>query len=100
MTDMTALLGEWRRTVHDVEHEYALTFDDYLNDLDVRHSLQSFAALLPELRELDERFLAVTFPSGECVWGVENEAAEGWDREKHWYYWRLPIQAGPAFYED
>ncbi len=100
MTDSHSLIARWARTVNDVEHEYALTLDDYLNDLDVRHALGKLPSVALELRMLDERFRAATFPSGACVWGEENEAAEGWDREAHWYYWRLPRHAGPAFHES
>ena len=97
------LLEQWARTVDDVEHGYALTYEDYLNDLDVRRALDdallSDAAHKP-LASLDARFQAATFPSGECVWGVENEKAEGWSRVAHWYYWRLPVHPGPAFHAD
>ncbi len=97
------LLEQWARTVDDVENGYALTYDDYLNDLDVRRSLD--AAPLPfeakeRLAALDARFHEATFPSGACVWGVENEAAEGWDRVTQWYYWRLPTHPGPAFHDE
>jgi hypothetical protein len=93
-------LAAWRRTVDDVVHGYALTYDDYLQDLDVRHALATHQASLEastELEALDARFLEHSYPSGECVWGEETAAAEAWDRERHWYYWRLPKGAGPAF---
>ena len=97
------LLDQWARTVNDVEHGYALTYEDYLNDLDVRRSLDD-ADLAPVFRErltvLDARFQEVTFPSGACVWGVENEEAEGWDRVSNWYYWRLPTHPGSAFQQQ
>lgn len=95
-----ASLEQWARTVADVERGYPLTLDDYLNDLDVRHALRHVDASSPEadlLVALDDRFRAATYPSGECVWGEENAAAEAWDRERHWYYWRLPRHPGPAF---
>jgi hypothetical protein len=93
------LLALWARTVEDVERGYPLTYDDYLNDLDVRHALAAHAPT-PELAAFDARFLSHTYPSGECVWGEENAAAEAWDREKHWYYWRLPRHAGMSFDES
>ena len=103
MISAEQLLEQWARTVDDVEHGYALTYEDYLNDLDVRRALDD-APLVHAARErlaaLDARFLEVTFPSGECVWGVENEEAEGWDRVSHWYYWRLPTHPGPAFHDE
>ncbi len=101
MISPDALLDQWARTVDDVEHGYALTYDDYLNDLDLRRSLAD-VALSPEeaerLAALDARFAETTYPSGECVWGVDNEE-EQWDRVTHWYYWRLPKHPGSAFLE-
>lgn len=97
------LLEQWARTVDDVEHGYALTYEDYLNDLDVRRSLDG-ADLPHAARErlaiVDARFQEATFPSGACVWGKENEEAEGWDRVTHWYYWRLPTRPGSAFHDE
>ncbi len=102
MISPDALLDQWARTVDDVEHGYALTYEDYLNDLDLRRSLAD-VELSPEsaarLAALDTRFADTTYPSGECVWGVENEEAEQWDRMTHWYYWRLPKHPGSAFLE-
>jgi hypothetical protein len=86
-------LEQWARTVDDVEHGYALTYEDYLNDLDVRRTFNDAPlahAVREQLAGLDARFRAATFPSGECVWGVDNEEAEGWDRVTHWYENRLP----------
>ena len=97
------LLDQWARTVDDVEHGYALTYEDYLNDLDVRRSLDGAdlsPASLERLAVVDARFQEATFPSGACVWGVENEEAEGWDRATHWYYWRLPTHPGSAFHDQ
>jgi hypothetical protein len=93
---MDELLAQWARTVDDIEHGYALTFDDYLNDLDVRHALSGYPPTA-ELVALDARFAAHSYLAGGCVWGVENAAAEHWDKDTHWYYWRLPKGPGPAF---
>lgn len=95
-------LERWARIVEEVERGYALTYDDFLNDLDLRHALSGLPrhdARRTQLSSLDERFRAHTFPSGACAWGDENAAAEGWDREREWYYWRLPTHPGPAFHE-
>jgi|APMI01.1.fsa_nt_gi hypothetical protein len=94
----SALLEQWARTVQDVARGYALTFDDFLNDLDVRHALSAFPST-PELDALDAQFRTHSYPAGGCVWGVENAAAENWDKDTHWYYWRLPRAPGPAFGE-
>jgi hypothetical protein len=103
MNDVMERLAQWARTVDEVERGYALTFDDYLNDLDVRHALRVIDdthAQYGVLATLDARFRAASFPSGSCVWGEDNAEAEGWDRERHWYYWRLPTHPGPAFHDE
>ncbi|MBL0940578.1 MAG: hypothetical protein IBJ03_16905 [Gemmatimonadaceae bacterium] len=95
-------LERWSRIVEEIESGYALTYDDYLNDLDLRHALNGLPEQDPRhatLVGLDARFKAQTFPSGSCAWGDENAAAEGWEREREWYYWRLPTHPGPAFHE-
>lgn len=92
------LIANWTRAVTEIERGYPLTFDDYLNDLDGRHELTSHPPSA-ELAALDERFLSASYPAGGCVWGPDNAAAEHWDRETHWYYWRLPKGPGEAFGE-
>lgn len=103
MISADQLLEQWARTVDDVEHGYALTYEDFLNDLDVRRVIADAPvtnATQERLAALDARFQEATFPSGACVWGVDNEQAEGWDRVTHWYYWRLPTHPGPAFHDE
>lgn len=93
-------LDRWAHVVAEIESGYSLTFHDYLNDLDLRHGLRALPAddaRQAALSELDARFKAHTYPSGSCVWGDDNAEAEGWDRERDWYYWRLPTHPGPAF---
>lgn len=103
MISTDQLLEQWARTVDDVAHGYALTYEDYLNDLDVRRALADAPfthATQERLAALDARFQETTFLSGACVWGVENEQAERWDRATHWYYWRLHTHPGPAFHDQ
>jgi hypothetical protein len=92
------LLAAWARTVEDVERGYPLTFDDYLNDLDVRHELAGHPPSA-ELAALDARFVNASYPAGGCVWGPDNAAAEHWDKDVHWWYWRLPKNPAEAFGE-
>lgn len=93
-------LNQWARTVEEIERGYPLTFDDYLNDLDLRRILGEATLSHRQSRHLailDQRFSRATYPAGDCLWGAENAAAEGWNRRDHWYYWRLPVKAGDAF---
>ena len=103
MPDLDELLAEWSRTVTEVERGYNFTYDDYLNDVDVRHRLRLIAEnddAWSDLHELDSRFLEATVPSGECIWGDENAHLEGWQAERHWYYWRLHKAPGLAIEVD
>lgn len=96
-------LTQWGRTVEDIERGYPLTFDDYLNDLDLRRTLDEVeltAEQAGQLSALDDRFRQASYPAGRCVWGDENAQAEGWTAESQWYYWRLPTNPGTAFLED
>ncbi|HEY0929431.1 MAG TPA: hypothetical protein VGE27_05885 [Gemmatimonas sp.] len=97
---MDVRLAQWARTVEDVERGYPLTFDDYLNDLDLRRTLDEVelsTEQLATLTAIDERFRGASYPAGSCVWGEENAAAEGWLPDVQWYYWRLPVHPGSAF---
>ncbi len=98
-----ARLAQWARTVVDVERGYPLTFDDYLNDLDLRRSLDEVplsASQQAVLERLDLRFRQASFPAGRCLWGEDNAMAEGWTPKAQWYYWRLPAHPGTAFLEE
>lgn len=96
-------LAQWARTVEDVERGYPLTLDDYLNDLDLRRTLDEVELTTAQAQVLaaaDARFEQASYPAGGCVWGEENAAAEGWSAEVQWYYWRLPRHPGPAFQDE
>jgi hypothetical protein len=98
-----ARLAQWARTVEDVERGYPLTFDDYLNDLDLRRTLDEVELTREQMVTLaaaDTRFQNASYPAGACVWGEENAAAEGWTAEAQWYYWRLPVHPGSAFLDE
>ncbi len=97
--EMRVLVERWARVVDEVERGFTLTFDDYLNDLDLRHriavgELESAIddATRAELVRTDARFRVVTEEMGDCVWGEENALEEGWRREIEWYYFRLPVR--------
>jgi hypothetical protein len=93
------LLDDWERLAVSVAKGQEQEQDDYLNDVDGRHIL---AAMLPSLdSELHD--LAVTqlaridsiirphlVPTSVCIWGSDNEAKYGYDRERHWWYYHRP----------
>jgi hypothetical protein len=100
---LATLVERWGQVVAEIERGYTLTFDDYLNDVDLRQLIaqamrnvppvhrDTVAPLRAELQALDIRFGAVTEPAEECVWGEVNAADEGWSRDSEWWYYRLPM---------
>lgn len=99
---LSTLIERWAEVVAEVERGYTLTFDDYLNDIDLRHlialSLRNAPAdqiiamspLLYEMDTLDARFRTATDAAEECIWGRVNEQDEHWSAEHQWYYYRQP----------
>ena len=92
----------WAQVVEEVERGYSLTFDDYLNDVDLRQLIaRSLRAVPPAVRDqladlreslqaLDARFLAATVQTNHCVWGDSIAEDEGWSRDSEWWYFREP----------
>ena len=97
------MVEQWAHVASQVDHGYPLTFDDYLNDLDLRWLIdervqqveEAPGAAMPEsiavsLVAADERFRSATTNSEANVWGSANERENGWSAERQWYYYRLP----------
>lgn len=91
-----------------VEEGYNLTFDDYLNDMDLRDTLAGAlevagpddrAAADKRLAKLDEQFLGLTI---ECapVWGEKNARENGHDPTEQWWFFRRPKNPAPDFEEE
>lgn len=71
---------------------------EWLNDLDSRKIIDEILDVLPadertnvehDLKNPDATVIANTFEINECVWGSEVEVAEGYNRKKNWYYYRM-----------
>ena len=97
------MVEQWTETVSQVERGYSLTFDDYLNDVDLRRLIDerlqavtdSHDGTIPHsvtsaLAAADERFRRATVASEANVWGAENARESGWSAEREWYYYRKP----------
>lgn len=96
------LVERWGQVVAEIERGYTLTFDDYLNDMDLRHLIMRSIRNVPpgaraqleplkdELKAIDLRFVAMTEPS-ECIWGQANAEDEGWSADGEWWYFRQPM---------
>ncbi len=97
------LVERWAQVVEEIERGYALSFDDYLNDLDLRQLIarsvrnvppgarEQLEPLRAQLTALDTRFVAHTEPTPECVWGEANAEDEGWSPSGEWWYYRQPM---------
>ncbi|MEP6762815.1 MAG: hypothetical protein ABJB66_00825 [Gemmatimonadaceae bacterium] len=98
------MVKRWTQIVADVGRGYALTFDDYLNDLDLRRQIDQRLwelelgetnvdeGIREVLADVDETFREVTVAMEENVWGDENARDEGWSAEREWFYYRMPIE--------
>ena len=96
------MVERWTHVVEEVERGYTLTFDDYLNDVDLRQLIarsfrgvppavrDQFADLRESLQAVDARFLAATNPTSHCIWGDAIAEDEGWSAESEWWYYREP----------
>jgi hypothetical protein len=100
------LIKSWEQVVEEVSKGYALTLDDYLNDLDGRQILEEALAVAPEaekkkIREriagADRRMQALVEPAAKCLWGSEVAEAEGWTPEKNWWYFSRPKKGDADF---
>ena len=96
---LATLVERWAQVALDVAQGYTLTFDDYLNDVDLRHRiakrLRTSAVdgiVGAALREADDHFRAATLESADCVWGAESARDESWSPSREWYYYRLPLK--------
>lgn len=103
------LVAEWERVAGEVAGGYSLGLDDYVNDLDTRQLLEDAlprvpaddrAELVARVRVADERFRASAVPAAKCLWGPAVAEAEGWTRERQWWYFNVPRRAGTLLRED
>jgi hypothetical protein len=99
---LATLVDRWAEVVAEVERGYTLTFDDYLNDIDLRHLIArslrnappqhivAMAPLLYKMDTIDAKFREMTEIVDECIWGEANANDERWSADTEWYYYRQP----------
>lgn len=106
---VAGLVRNWERVVALVEAGYPHGLDDYRKDMDTRQLLHNALAVAPprarliaaaQVREADARIRACLGQSGECLWGDLAAAREGWSQDRHWWYFELPSDPGPALRSD
>ena len=105
---LAGLVDVWSEIVVAIDGGYALTLDDYQNDMDLRDliaaamdvaSPEARAAVEERLTSADSRCLAQTTPTG-CLWGDDIAAEEGLDASREWWYYRRPTRPGDALADD
>jgi hypothetical protein len=103
------LVKGWEETVEETAKGYALTLDDYLNDLDGRQILEEILEALPtaadeknreRIRRADRKMRGLTEPAGKCLWGSEVAETEGWTAEKNWWYFNRPKKGDADFLSE
>jgi hypothetical protein len=100
------LVKNWEQVVEEVNKGYALTLDDYLNDLDGRQILEEALVIAPKgtgdkirerVRRADQKMRTLVEPAGKCLWGSEVAETEGWTPEKNWWYFSRPKKGDADF---
>ena len=100
------LIENWEQVIEEVKKGYALTLDDYLNDLDGRQILEEALEIAPKVtgdkirervRRADRKMRTVVEPAGKCLWGSEVAETEGWTPEKNWWYFSRPKKGDADF---
>lgn len=90
-------MASWQRFVTNFAHSEDYIYE-WLNDLDTRRLIDEHFGKLSakkrtkiedKLKPLDEEFIAKTFEIKECVWGSKVEKEHEYNRQKHWYYYRM-----------
>ena len=107
---LSSSVHRWSKAATEIWRGHSPTFDDYLNDLDLRHRIEvqlrdasdakklfEHPAVRTELLMADDQFRAATAEQTECVWGEKNAREENWSSEREWYYYRLPLRR-PAYW--
>jgi hypothetical protein len=104
---LPGLVESWESVVESVKRGYNLGLDDYLNDMDVRQLLdealklaKADQAYIERVRRADEAMRRLVKPIGRSLWGEKNAKEHGWSAEKNWWYFAVPINAGPALTDD
>lgn len=100
-------VARWAKVVESLKSGWRFDLDDWLNDMDLRRTIDEAmagtatrgdsarAALADRLAAIDRRFLRATADAGKCLWGTAAAAQEGWHAGRQWWYFRRP-RAGNA----
>ena len=104
---LPGLVENWERVVESVTRGYNLGLDDYLNDMDGRQLLDEALELakadhayIERVRRADQSMRRLVRPITRSLWGEKNATEHGWSAAKNWWYFAVPIKAGPELVDD
>lgn len=106
---LSGLVAAWERVVQSVADGYPGGREDYLRAMDTRALLaeawQSARAdqqqgSLDRLQAADRRLRALVVPTGQCLHGESVAERQGWNADRHWWYFSRPALAGPRLMSE
>lgn len=103
LSEFREFVERWAEIVSQIESGYVLSYDDYLNDIDLRRIIDERRRLVSDavasdvmeqlsrsLVDSDDRFRNATVDVQRNIWGKAVEREEGWGPGREWYYYRVP----------
>lgn len=106
---LQGLVEMWETVVTEVSHGYDLTFDDYLNDMDIRQILEEVTplaatpahkSLIKKLARIDAIMRTLVEPTQHALWGKTAAQERGWTSAKNWWYFSKPKKTGPDLRDE
>ncbi|MCC6724128.1 MAG: hypothetical protein IT258_06420 [Saprospiraceae bacterium] len=95
--ELNFMISFWQRIAEEFAETESLIFE-WQNYMDTRRVIESALAALPEdkkadiesnIRAFDTVLMGKTFEINESIWSDGAESEDDYDREKHWYYYRM-----------
>jgi len=106
---LPGLIDRWAYTVSQITTCYPLTFDDYLNDMDIRQlieetlphaTIRAHKQATSKLYTLDTQAQLHLTPTKTCLWGTQTAIKNNWTPEHHWWYYNRPTATTSEFLKD
>ena len=95
--ELDFLISFWQRIAEEFSEKENLIFE-WQNYMDTRRVIGKAIDALPEdekadielkISELDAKLMEKTFEINESIWGDGEASEDHYDRESHWYYYRM-----------
>ncbi len=95
--ELDFLISFWQSIAEEYAEKENLIFE-WQNYMDTRRIIGGAINSLPEetkadielrIKALDAQLMDKTFEINECIWGDDVAAENQYDRENHWYYYRM-----------